>query len=88
MITASVRHLAGLLGSHIPLSVLKPEYAQVLHGKSVLVNEEKSISHLNLAEFMLSSHKEAIDKNKQYMVQPSATTSTEHYEEQNPKYKD
>ncbi len=57
--------LESMLASYVPLSILKPEYVKSLSSK-VITNDESNrfVRNSDIAEFMLSPERTAIDKNQ------------------------
>jgi len=67
--------LESMLSSYVPLSILKSEYVGSLSGR--VITDDKSnrwVRNSDVAAFMMSEERTAIDKNQQHMVLPSATT--------------
>ena len=78
--------LESMLASYTPLSLIKTEYMASLSAKTI--TDDKSnrwVRNSDVATFMMSEERTAIDKNQEYMVQPSATTNTEDSDYKDPK---
>ena len=57
-----------ILSTHTPLDVLRIEYAEALYGKSIPIGDtsERMVSNENLAAFMVSELRRAIDRENAY----------------------